>query len=65
MAFRGDLGVNPVTRELEPQYECWKRNLRIMFVSLPIVFACNLLAVAAMFYYFKYFDFTGNIKVVY
>jgi len=54
MAFRGDLGKNPVTNELEPQYESWKRNLRICFISLPIVFICNMLAIATMFYYFNW-----------
>lgn len=54
MAFRGKMGRNPVTEEMEPQYPSWKRNLRIYLVSTPIVFLCCGFAVACMFYYFSW-----------
>ncbi|XP_006797532.1 anoctamin-10 [Neolamprologus brichardi] len=35
--FHGDLGVNPVTGRVEPLFPEWKRDLRMVLVSVPVV----------------------------
>uniref|UniRef100_A0A3B4H7X2 Anoctamin n=1 Tax=Pundamilia nyererei TaxID=303518 RepID=A0A3B4H7X2_9CICH len=35
--FYGDLGVNPVTGRVEPLFPEWKRDLRMVLVSVPVV----------------------------
>lgn len=35
--FHGELGVNPVTRRVEPLFSEWQRNLRMALVSVPVV----------------------------
>ncbi|XP_056272066.1 anoctamin-10 isoform X2 [Pseudoliparis swirei] len=35
--FHGDLGVNPVTRRVEPLFSEWQRDLRMALVSVPVV----------------------------
>lgn len=35
--FHGDLGVNPVTGRVEPLFPEWKRDLRMVVVSVPVV----------------------------
>lgn len=35
--FHGDLGVNPVTKRVEPLFPEWQRDLRMMLVSVPVV----------------------------
>ncbi|XP_028264084.1 anoctamin-10 [Parambassis ranga] len=35
--FHGDLGVNPVTKRMEPLFPEWQRDLRMMLVSVPVV----------------------------
>lgn len=35
--FHGDLGVNPVTGRMEPLFPEWKRDLRMVLVSVPVV----------------------------
>ena len=44
-AYYGELGVNPVTGILEPQYPNWKRLVKLYTVSLPVVIVCLCLAV--------------------
>lgn len=36
-AFHGELGVNPVTGRVEPLFPEWKREVRLMLVSVPVV----------------------------
>ncbi|XP_063052979.1 anoctamin-10 [Engraulis encrasicolus] len=36
-AFRGELGVNPVTKRVEPLFPAWQRQLRVALVSVPLV----------------------------
>uniref|UniRef100_H2YH01 Anoctamin n=1 Tax=Ciona savignyi TaxID=51511 RepID=H2YH01_CIOSA len=52
--FRGPLGLNEVTQRQEPVYPSWKRNLRILLISCPVVVLCVTLAVCLMFYYFSW-----------
>lgn len=35
--FHGELGVNPVTRRMEPLFPGWQRDLRMGLVSVPVV----------------------------
>lgn len=35
--FHGELGVNPVTRRVEPLFSEWQRDLRMALVSVPVV----------------------------
>ncbi|KAL2093683.1 hypothetical protein ACEWY4_010995 [Coilia grayii] len=36
-SFRGELGVNPVTKRVEPLFPAWQRQLRVALVSVPLV----------------------------
>lgn len=53
MAYRGKLGTNEVTGQLEPQYPKWKHNCRVYLISMPLVILCVSFAVVTMFYYFR------------
>lgn len=54
MAYRGKLGTNEVTGQLEPQYPKWKHNCRVYLISMPLVILCVSFAVVTMFYYFSW-----------
>ena len=53
-AFKGKLGVNEITQHQEPVYPNWKRNIRRYLISYPAVFACLVMSVALMFWYFHW-----------
>ena len=48
-SYYGELGINPVTGRLEPQYPKWKRTLKFYAVSLPVVLFCLYCAVEVSF----------------
>lgn len=52
-AFRGDVGVNPVTGREEVQYPIKKTMKKILFVSVPVTFLCLTVAFALMLLSFE------------
>ncbi|XP_071779847.2 anoctamin-10 [Centroberyx gerrardi] len=47
--FHGDLGVNPITRRVEPLFPDWRRELRMVLVSVPVVGLFLGLVIMGMF----------------
>ncbi|XP_014666247.1 PREDICTED: anoctamin-10-like [Priapulus caudatus] len=52
-AFKGTMGVNPVTGRNEPTSPSWKRNVKLYGASLPIVMVCLIVAFYVMLIYFR------------
>lgn len=59
-SYYGELGINPVTGRLEPQYPKWKRTLKLYTVSLPVVMLCLYGAVEVMLVYFYFEDLAAD-----
>ncbi|KAF5303166.1 hypothetical protein FQA39_LY10079 [Lamprigera yunnana] len=55
--FRGKLGIDEVSKKLQPQYPRWRTNFKMYCISFPIVILCLVLASFVMLLQFWIEDY--------